>query len=489
MKHKLNITFVLLTLAFCVKFLPAQIEAPKSIQQIQSEYYSKYKFPLESDFDRISGYKAPPRITAPAPGKHIFGWNPSWVGTAYTSYNYNLLTTVGYFSYEVDTATGGYTNIYYWRTTNLIPLANSYGVKVVLTVTNFGISQNTRILSDPVKRQTLIDSLIALVQFRQADGVNIDFESVGSSQRTNLTTFMTALSQQMHTAIPGSQISIDLPAVDWNNSFNVVALNNVCDYMIMMGYDYYWSTAPNAGPCAPLQSGGVWGAYNVTNSVNYYLTNGATPNKFLLGVPYYGYEWPTTNQNINSTTTGTGTAYQYSSMKTRAASYGRLWDTYSLTPWYNYQSSGWRQGWYDDSVSLGLKYDLVNSDNMGGIGIWALSYDGSNSELWNEIYLKFGLVGISQLGNEIPNQFKLYQNYPNPFNPTTAIKFDLPKDANVSIKVYDMLGNEVVKLVDEFKKAGSYSVDFNGTNLASGVYFYRIEAGDYVMNKKMVLVK
>jgi hypothetical protein len=91
--------------------------------------------------------------------------------------------------------------------------------------------------------------------------------------------------------------------------------------------------------------------------------------------------------------------------------------------------------------------------------------------------------------NSVPTVFKLYQNYPNPFNPTATIKYDLPNDVKVLIRVYDILGREVKKLVDEFKKAGSYEVNFNGTNLASGVYFYRIEAGTFVEAKKMVLVK
>ena len=107
----------------------------------------------------------------------------------------------------------------------------------------------------------------------------------------------------------------------------------------------------------------------------------------------------------------------------------------------------------------------------------------------NKVY-GIGVGGRSvEKTNSVPKVFNLYQNYPNPFNPTATIKYDLPKDVKVLIKVYDILGREVKKLVDEFKKAGSYTVDFNGTNLASGVYFYRIEAGDYVMSKKMVLVK
>jgi hypothetical protein len=91
--------------------------------------------------------------------------------------------------------------------------------------------------------------------------------------------------------------------------------------------------------------------------------------------------------------------------------------------------------------------------------------------------------------NSIPIENKLYNNYPNPFNPKTSIKFSIKSDRWVKIIIYDILGRVVNTLVNEFKQKGSYNVDFNGTNYASGVYFYRIEAGDYVNAKKMVLVK
>ncbi len=98
---------------------------------------------------------------------------------------------------------------------------------------------------------------------------------------------------------------------------------------------------------------------------------------------------------------------------------------------------------------------------------------------------------------QIPTVFKLHQNYPNPFNPSATIKYDLPKDTKVTIKIYDILGREIRTLVNEFKQAGYYQAIFDGTNFASGVYFYRIEAGNpgsksgtsFVDSKKMVLVK
>jgi parallel beta-helix repeat protein len=89
----------------------------------------------------------------------------------------------------------------------------------------------------------------------------------------------------------------------------------------------------------------------------------------------------------------------------------------------------------------------------------------------------------------IPKQFSLSQNYPNPFNPVTTIKYSLPRDVKVLIKVYDIIGKEVKTLVNDFQKAGYYEIRFDGTNFATGVYFYRFEAGEFVQTKKMVLVK
>jgi len=90
---------------------------------------------------------------------------------------------------------------------------------------------------------------------------------------------------------------------------------------------------------------------------------------------------------------------------------------------------------------------------------------------------------------EIPNYYSLSQNYPNPFNPTTTIKYGIPKAGNVTLKIYDLLGREVTTLVNESKQPGVYTADFNATNMASGIYLYKIESGDYSAVKKMMLIK
>jgi hypothetical protein len=96
---------------------------------------------------------------------------------------------------------------------------------------------------------------------------------------------------------------------------------------------------------------------------------------------------------------------------------------------------------------------------------------------------------VEQTGGELPTEFTLAQNYPNPFNPATIIKFSIPEASRVTLKVYDILGEEVATLVDETKNTGNYEVDFDASDLASGMYIYRITAGNYVASKKMMLLK
>jgi hypothetical protein len=98
-------------------------------------------------------------------------------------------------------------------------------------------------------------------------------------------------------------------------------------------------------------------------------------------------------------------------------------------------------------------------------------------------------VGVKPIETEVPKKYNLSQNYPNPFNPTTNIKFDLPKSSLVKLTIYDALGREIETLVNEKLKEGSYQVNWNASQYPSGVYFYRLLAGDFSDTKKMVLIK
>jgi len=100
-----------------------------------------------------------------------------------------------------------------------------------------------------------------------------------------------------------------------------------------------------------------------------------------------------------------------------------------------------------------------------------------------------GITGVEEEGEIIPLKFKLYQNYPNPFNPTTTIEYQIPNQSFVILKIFDLLGREVATVVNEKKEAGTYSLQWNASSLASGIYLYRLQAGSYVDTKKLVLMK
>ena len=98
-------------------------------------------------------------------------------------------------------------------------------------------------------------------------------------------------------------------------------------------------------------------------------------------------------------------------------------------------------------------------------------------------------TGTAESGSEIPADFAMHPNYPNPFNPSTKIKFDLSQNTDVRLTIYDMRGSDVQEVINTQMNAGSYEFSFNGANLSSGVYFYRLTAGNFVETKQMVLVK
>lgn len=119
-----------------------------------------------------------------------------------------------------------------------------------------------------------------------------------------------------------------------------------------------------------------------------------------------------------------------------------------------------------------------------------------NNNFWNILLTRKGgeltvLVGVEDDETQfvIPNKYQLFQNYPNPFNPTTTIRFSVPLSGNITMKIYDILGREVKTLLNEYKQSGTYEISFDGSRLASGVYFYQIKTGAFIQTKKMLLIK
>ena len=109
---------------------------------------------------------------------------------------------------------------------------------------------------------------------------------------------------------------------------------------------------------------------------------------------------------------------------------------------------------------------------------------------WSATFkFKTTIIGITQINSEIPKLIKLYNNFPNPFNPVTKINFDLPKKDFVNLTVYDITGRKITELVNQLFDAGSYEVSWNGSNTASGIYFYKLTTNNFSETKRMALIK
>jgi predicted extracellular nuclease len=144
---------------------------------------------------------------------------------------------------------------------------------------------------------------------------------------------------------------------------------------------------------------------------------------------------------------------------------------------------------YWDASQENDPYRIKTGDHFDAlVGILYYSYGNYKLDPRNADDF-IGFTGVKKIKGALPDKFELSQNYPNPFNPTTLIKYSLPKAGNVSLKVYNVLGKEVATLVNGYQTAGNYKVEFNARGLASGLYFYRLTAGDFVSVKKMMLLK
>ncbi len=358
----------------------------KSIHQLESERYRDLV---------IKPSQVPVRLysqalsAAPNVSRTVFGFLPYW-RTDTSQIRFKDLTHLAVFSVEAD-GSGQLVNLRGWPNAQIIQAAHQANVRVILVCTLFSSSQLLSLLSSPQTRQALCSNLKDQVLRGGADGVNIDFEGVPGSQRANLVLFMKELAASLRETVPGAHVSIDTPAVDWSSAYDYATLADICDSLMIMAYDYHWSSSTSPGPVSPLAGSALWGKYSVGWTVADYLAKVGTTRsqKLVVGVPYYGYDWPAQNEALNTAALGSASSVMFTTARATAASYGRRWDEFSSTPWYFYTSQTPHQTWYDDAASLALKYDLVFGNDLQGIGIWALTYDNGSSELWSLIEQKF----------------------------------------------------------------------------------------------------
>jgi len=244
---------------------------------------------------------------------------------------------------------------------------------VVLTVSCFDQHALDQLTSDPAAPGRLGTELVQLVSAKNLDGVNFDFEGNGPRDRQGLDNLVAAVAGQLHGADPHWQVTMSTyasSAGDPTGFFDIAGLAPSVDGFFVMAYDMNDPSTPS--PTAPLSGTGNVDAVDLAE-----YSRVVPRSKIILGVPYYGYDWPTTGPDAGDPATGPPSPVSYAQIA--AQGLPSYWDSESQTPWTAYQSgTQWHQVYYDDPTSLALKARLAAADGIAGVGVWALGMDGNS---------------------------------------------------------------------------------------------------------------
>ncbi len=316
----------------------------------------------------------------------VIGYLPYWEETG--GLRLDVLTQVNWFAAEMSSS-GDLTSLHGWGDAacqQLITQAHAEGCRVSLVTTNFSSSGIHGIVSSATNRANAIDNLLEQVVAMGADGVDVDFEGMSSSDRNDLLTFMEEMTAAFEAEIPGAWLTLATPAIDWSGAYDYDELIARSSGLFIMGYPFH-GTWGDPGPVAPKDGGSTWGTYSLRWSVEDYVEYAGTANlpEVYLGLPLYGYDWEAASTSVPTTAVGSCTAIWIDDAMAEAATYGMLWDAESSTPYYNYGSGTNHQVWYDNVDSVLSKIDLAEDYELGGFGFWALQYDGNDPELWDAI--------------------------------------------------------------------------------------------------------
>ncbi len=338
--------------------------------------------------------------------KEVFGYLPYWALSKLDEINTKLLTSIAYFGIEVD----GQGNVVTrndsgldegWSVFNndkmqkFLTRVKKNRIKTYITLKCFNQDNIVKLSTNPQAQENFINNAIYLMSSRGMDGINLDFEYIGEPDKKVIDGFSLLvgnLNKEMKRKYPNSLLTISTFATSASTTtlHDIPILAGNSDGLVIMGYDFATPKSAQAGAVAPIDGLG----YSLTGSINSYLDK-ADPQKIILAVPYYGYDWPVSRIDKNGPVTGDGSevkVYTYAEIVDTTRKTKINWDESAQTPWYSYTDPTTKLGrvvHFENTRSLAAKYDLINQKNLKGVGIWALGFDGRNNDLLQLLADKF----------------------------------------------------------------------------------------------------
>jgi spore germination protein YaaH len=349
--------------------------------------------------------------------REVLGFLPYWQQQAAGYAPLSLLSEVVFFSLTAD-AQGHFVaekdgkpepGWAAWHSASLrdfIARTQIAGSKFALSISQQDGVQLGAFLDSPAAQQSLIGNAAAEVANNHLDGLNLDFEFTGAStpaHREVFTDFSRTLVAAVHARSPKAEVSIDLPAISAARPglYDVAALGQTFDRVIVMSYDYYTPGSDVAAPDAPI-SGRTDRQYffDVTTTYDGY-SQAVTPAKLLMGVPYYGYDWPVDDNSKplpavlpQNDTNGYAEVVSYSRAKTEAnlAGHNCQWDDTAQETRCAYtdpRTGVQRLAWLEDDRSITAKFDFAKQRQLAGVALWTLGYAGAEPQPWDVVRREF----------------------------------------------------------------------------------------------------
>jgi len=346
--------------------------------------------------------------------KVIYGFFPYWNSKYADELNINLLTHFAYFAVDlnpdgsINKANSKREQEPGWNKLNsktvgkLLYQSKLLDQKTVLTITAMDTDLIDSILSNPQNFDNAIKSIIDVYHQYDFDDINIDFEYIGEPNEKIRGGFV-AFIQSLKNACLGinkyCQIDIDVfgDAATKYRLWDLNSLNQTVDHVIVMAYDYYRKSSSQAGPVAPLTGKCQTKNNNLCleQDIMFHIsemTKIVSPEKIILGIPFYGYEWQTAGKDfLANTYPGTGSMASYSRIQTifsdpDVSSLSAKWSESTLSPYLVFEiDKEIHQIHFENPESIKQKIKLIKSAGLGGIAIWALGYETPFPDLWNPI--------------------------------------------------------------------------------------------------------
>ncbi|MBI4037713.1 hypothetical protein HY382_01545 [Candidatus Curtissbacteria bacterium] len=349
----------------------------------------------------------PPVAASAVPKQEVFGFAPYWTLSKMDNVDWDTLTTFAYFSLPVFADGSIDRTSYEWgvfespKLANLFEKAKSHDVRRVVTLTQMEPYDIRLFLYDEEAWENTTAETIAILNNRELDGVNIDFEFMPSDDylRSRFSKFIAYFSERVEAETkqnPYITVSVIASSAKDNKIYDLGFLAKHTDGIFMMAYDFYYPGSEKIGPSAPFYGynngkGPFW--YDVSTAVDDFLKV-APADKIIMGVPYYGWNYPSVDPQPKADRSW-GSSFATTQEKVNSNQLLMTtplggWDDDAKVSWRGYwDETGWHVVYMEDKKSLSLKYDFAKEKNLAGVGIWALGFDEGEKSFWETLSEKF----------------------------------------------------------------------------------------------------